>query len=274
METVMSDSRKYRLARAAGIALEPIVEIFLELGVTSPEAESLLRSVFVHKAREQLSKHGKLGKVPSDVRVALLTGVHRNFVKNILAGPPGIAKIRQEKKDSTTKLLHAWRSSPQYLDDRGKPRDLPESGAEPSFASLVKACMPGTAPSVALEVLESAGLIETLRGRSLRLRKRFIGPSKLRSASVAEMGRLAKDLLETLRHNVREPYARRVCEGLKPIDVDVNSLPRLRERIKDRSRAFLAAISSELISEARQAQRARGQRRAKVGLAVLEIEHE
>src|ERR1700733_15206973 len=68
-------------------AVEPLVELFLELGVTSPEAESLLRSLFVHKARQWLTESSADGARPSDVRVSLVTGVHRNFVRRIQAEP-------------------------------------------------------------------------------------------------------------------------------------------------------------------------------------------
>ena len=41
------DSDTAAVARAAMAAIEPVVELLLDLGVTSPEAESLLRSLFV-----------------------------------------------------------------------------------------------------------------------------------------------------------------------------------------------------------------------------------
>jgi hypothetical protein len=93
----MGRSGKAALARAAMSAVEPLVELFLELGITSPEAESLLRSVFVHKARHWLAKSAGAPGSPSDVRVSLVTGVHRNFVRKILEEPPGIAAAREQK---------------------------------------------------------------------------------------------------------------------------------------------------------------------------------
>src|ERR1039457_3849889 len=93
------------VSRAAMAAVEPLVELFLELGVTSPEAESLLRSVFVHKAREWLAKPITAEDSPSDARVSLVTGVHRNFVRSILAEPPRIAAAREQRGHRASRLL-------------------------------------------------------------------------------------------------------------------------------------------------------------------------
>jgi len=106
-------------------AVEPLVDLFLELGITSPEAESLLRSLYVHKARDWLAAQNG-GASPSDARVALVTGVHRNFVHQILSEPPAIAIARQRKGHRADKLLDAWHKQPSYLDNAGKPRDLPD----------------------------------------------------------------------------------------------------------------------------------------------------
>ena len=124
------------MARAAMAAVEPLVELLLELGVTSPEAESLLRGVFVHKTRDWLTRQGEGGSEPSDARVSLVTGVHRNFVRRILTEPPKIADAREQKSNRANRLLEAWHSDPDYLDTSGKPRDLPEKGGKPSFLSL------------------------------------------------------------------------------------------------------------------------------------------
>jgi hypothetical protein len=71
----------------------------LDRGITSPQAEDLLRRVMVHAARGQLLRERARGPVGRDrpgrgrapnVRVARLSGVHRNFVARILAVPPDL----------------------------------------------------------------------------------------------------------------------------------------------------------------------------------------
>src|ERR1700685_3336660 len=115
---------KGALARSAMTAVEPLVELFLELGITSPEVESLLRSLFVHKACAWLAESSAAGASPSHVLVSLVTGVHRNVVRKILAEPLRIAAARAQKKHRTARLLEAWHTNATYLDSSGKPRDL------------------------------------------------------------------------------------------------------------------------------------------------------
>ena len=74
-----------------------------------------------------------MGQSPSDVRVSLVTGVHRNFVRRILAEPPRIAAAREQKKHRTARLLEAWYTDPAYLDSSGKPRDLSKKAAGAQF---------------------------------------------------------------------------------------------------------------------------------------------
>jgi hypothetical protein len=254
------------------MALEPIVELLLELGVTSPEAESLLRSVFIHKAREWLARQNEDGEIPSDVRVALVTGVHRNFVRRILAEPPRIAAAREQRGQSAGRLLDAWYSDPKYLDSSGKPRDLSERGREPSFHALATTYLPGAAPGVVLDELERAGLVQRIAERRVRVRSRAIRSHGINVGSVGEMGNRAKELLETLHHNLRKPASRLFCEGITVLNIDASLLPVVRNIINNRASTFLVAMENELAIEANKSRRRKGRRRVKIGLTVFETE--
>jgi hypothetical protein len=268
---VVSESGKAGLAGAAMVALEPLVELLLELRVTSPEAESLLRSVFVHKAREWLARQSEGGEIPSDVRVALVTGVHRNFVRRILAEPPRIAAAREHRGHRASRLLDAWHSDPKFLDRSGKPRDLSERDREPSFYSLAETYVPSAAPGMVLEELQRVGLIQRLADRRVRVRGRAVRSLGINLGSVAEMGSRAKELLETLHHNLRKPASRRFCEGIPMVAIDISQLPAVRNLINNRASSFLAAMENELTIKANKSRRRRGQG-VKVGLTVFETE--
>jgi hypothetical protein len=268
----LSESGKAALARAAMTALEPIVEILLELGVTSPEAESLLRSLFIHKAREWLARQDEEGELPSDVRVALVTGVHRNFVRYILAEPPRIAAARAQRGQSAGRLLDAWHSDRRYLDSSGKPRDLSERGREPSFHTLATTYVPGTAPGVVLDELRRAGLVQRLAERRVRVRSRAMRAHGVNVGSVGEMGNRAKELLETLHHNLRQPACPLFCEGISVLDIDVGLLPVVRNIINNRASTFLVAMQNELAIETNKSRRRKGHGRVKIGLTVFETE--
>ncbi len=261
--------RKATMARAAMAAIEPLVEIFLELGITSPEAESLLRSLFVHKTREWLaSQDGGAG--PSDVRIALVTGVHRNFVREILAHPPAIAEQRQQKGQRSGRLLEAWHMDPAYLDSGGKPRDLPERGAAPSFEALVSAHVPGAATGVVLRELQRSGVVLLLTDRRVRVRSRSTRVTGMTVGSLTELGQRAKALLETLRHNLRDPQHRLFVESLPSIELDANRVPVVREVINRRATAFLQSWEEELAIDCTTESHGPRKRKTTVSLAVIE----
>jgi hypothetical protein len=269
---VMSETGKAALARAAMTAVEPMVELFLELGITSPEAESLLRGVFVHTARKWLASQSRSGDTPSDVRVSLVTGVHRNFVRQILAEPPRIAAAREQKGGGASRLLEAWHSDPAYLDSSGKPRDLPEKDHEPSFYSLAAAYLPGAAPGVVLEELRRAGLVQMLAEHRVRVRSRSFRTQGISVGSVGEMGTRARELLETLRHNLRNPASRLFCETVQVLNIDASRLSAVRNIINRRATTFLTAMENELAIEAEKASPGGSRNRVKVGLTVFETE--
>jgi len=268
----MTETRKAALARAAMGAVEPLVELFLELGVTSPEAESLLRAVFVHKARNWLADRNEYGHSPSDVRVALVTGVHRNFVRRILSEPPRIAAAREQRGHSATRVLEAWYSDPRFLDGSGKPRDLAERDHEPSFYSLAAAHVPGVTPGVLLDELRRAGIVQMLTDRRVRVRSRYVRDQGISPGSVGEMGTRAAELLQTLRHNLRNPTARLFCEATHLFEIDARRLSVVRNIINRRATTFLTAMENEIAIESGKSEPGRPRQRVKVGLTVFQTE--
>jgi hypothetical protein len=267
----MTESRKAALARAAITAVEPLVELFLELGVTSPEAESLLRGVFVHTARKWLAERSEHRQLPSDVRVSLVTGIHRNFVRRILAEPPRIAAARDQRGLSATRLVDAWHSDPRFLDSSGKPRDLPETGQDPSFHSLASAYVPGAPPGIVLDELRRAGQVQSLSDHRVRVRRRSVREQGMNLESVDELGTRTADLLKTLRHNLRSPTAL-FCEATPLFEIDATRLPALHNVINRRATTFLAAMENEFAIEAEKSNAVARRNRTKVGLTVFQIE--
>lgn len=269
---VVKKPNKGHAARAAMAALEPLLELLLELGVTSPEAESLLRSIFVHKAHSWLKARISSGKPPSDALVSLTTGVHRNFVREILASAPGIAPERDRRGLSAGRLLDRWRSDRKYVDNNGNPQDLNEGDREPSFRSLVAACLPGAAPGVVLAELKRAGHVQSLRDHRVRIRSTAGRSSSVRLGDATVFGTRAKNMLDTLHHNLRHPMSPLFYGEMQPIDVDMTDLARVRELISRRASTFLAAISSELAPEAEKHGRRKRTRRVRVGLGLFETQ--
>ena len=269
----MGEAGKAALARSAMAAVEPLVELFLEFGITSPEAESLLRSLFVHKAHQWLAASSADGHSPSDVRVSLVTGVHRNFVRRILAEPPGIAAAREQKKHRAARLLEAWHTNPTYLDSSGKPRDLSKRQPEPSFFALASTYVPGAAPGVVLQELQRAGIVQLLSDERVRVRSRTFRVHGVNAAGMSELGTRGKELLQTLIHNLQAPGARMLCDSIRPIEIDALRVPAVRDLIARRAANFLVAMEQELAGEADRPRHGKSKKRVLVGLTAFESEH-
>ena len=90
--------KNYDVARALSAAFDPLIDVCLELGITSPELESLLRSAFVQRAFEKLPPHSRTGRPPSTNKVSVAAGLHRNEVSKIRAGGAAIARETMHKE--------------------------------------------------------------------------------------------------------------------------------------------------------------------------------
>ena len=245
------------LALAAIRAIAPLVDLFLELGITSPEAESLWRGVFVHRTRQWLArKEG--GKMPSDVRIALVSGVHRNFVSGLLAEPPKISAVKQRKGHPAKRLLDAWHQDTAYLDSVGRPRDLPEQGPAPSFEALAGSQVPGTPFRFLLGELHRAGAVELLADRRVRVRTRNLRLPGVNLENLSEIGRRSAAYLQTQIHNLKEPTDQLLNESLSSIHVAPHRAAVVRDVIYRRALSFLQSLEAELASERRKIKSSHG----------------
>src|SRR5208282_4515621 len=118
------------VARALGAALEPLIDVCLQIGITSPEIESLLRATFVQRAFVKLPRHPRTGRGPSDSRVSLAVGVHRTEVSKIraaggTASAKGTMKQKERLYSKSARVLAGWTTDSRFMTSGGQPLDLP-----------------------------------------------------------------------------------------------------------------------------------------------------
>jgi hypothetical protein len=170
-------------------------------------------------------------------------------VRHILAEPPRIARTRQQKGSHAGRLLDAWYSDPEFRGADGKPLDLREKGDTPSFQSLVSAYLPGTAAGVLLEELRRGRQVQLLPDGRIRLRSRVARTRGLTMEGVTEVGERARELVETLRYNLKNPEDSRTIESISQILIEPESLGVARELIRRRTTAFLSRLEQELTDQ-------------------------
>lgn len=140
--------------------LRPLVRVLIAKGITFPALSRLLKEVYVEVGQDEFPVPGKL---QTDSRINLLTGVHRKDIKALRERRPGV-DAPSPVLSRNAHLIALWTGAPDYLDERGRPRPLPRQSTKDggaSFDSLVE--------SVSTDIRPRAVLDEWVRQRLARV---------------------------------------------------------------------------------------------------------
>jgi hypothetical protein len=260
--------KRIEVARALGVALEPVVDLCLEAGLTSPELETVLRAVFVKIAIENLPASSRMGKPASDVRVGLAVGLHRNEVRKIRStqGYAGMAK--RQRRHRAGRLIVGWTTDPKFTTTGGQPRDLPlqSDDGSPTFDDLTRAYLPGISAGSALRELRRHSLIQILPDEIVRLRRLTTRPIGLSAVNISEASHTLQRLSSTVLFNLRHAGTPRLHLEMKVLEVIPQRLPLIRALMERRGRTFIQALDKELRIESSAKRRGR---RKRIGLSLL-----
>lgn len=182
------------LVKAVTMICRPLVRLLIEKGMTFPQFRELMKELYVDVADSCFSLDEKKS---SDSRIFVLTGVHRKDIKRIR---------QQAEKDSqqvissaslSGEIVARWTSMPEYLDSKGKPRQLmrTERNNEPGFDQLVSSVSKDVRPKVILD--------EWLRLNIVRLKEDFVVLNKSAFVTNKEF----KEMAYYLGHNVHDHIA-------------------------------------------------------------------
>ncbi len=204
-QSVNPSNDHYNMAKALSAALEPLIDVCLKIGITSPEMESLLRVAFVQRAFEKLPRHANSGRGPSDSRVGIAAGVHRTEVTRIrTAGGTASARETMETKErlysKSARVLHGWKTDSRFTTSGGLPLDLPmeRNKQRRSFEDLVEKYAPGNHPGTVLKELRRRGNVELLDAEIIRFKSSTTRSKGVTPANVAQAAKRMKRLGETL----------------------------------------------------------------------------
>jgi len=264
---------RIEVARALGLVLEPVVELCLETGLTSPELETVLRAVFVRMAIEKLPASNRLGKPASDVRVGLALGLHRNEVRKIRStqGYAGMAK--RQRRHRAGRLIVGWTTDAKFTTSGGQPRDLPlmSDDGSPTFDDLTRTYLPGISSGSALRELRRHSLIQILPDEIVRLRRLTTRPTGLSAVNISEASHTLHRLSSTVLFNLRNAGTPRLHLEMKVLEVLPDRLPMIRAIMDRRGKTFIQALEKELRIESSTKRRGRKKR---IGLSILAWEAE
>jgi hypothetical protein len=270
----MTDRSKTYLSRALRLALRPVVHLLLRGGMSWKEAAELLKITFVEVATEEYGLHGR----PTNIsRVAILTGLSRREAGRLRKLLAEETEPEFEGMNRATRVLTGWHLDPDFLDDAGRPRDLPLDGSAPSFAELAQRYGGDIAAVTLARELARHGAVAELDNGRLQVRKRYFMPSPLDPMAMLRAGAVLRDLGNTVAYNLdREDGAATRFEGRATnVQMRTKDAKAFRAFLEREGQGFLERIDEWLsVHEATTAERQRyPMRRFGVGIYQIHDDH-
>jgi hypothetical protein len=247
-------TKNYDVARALSAAFEPLIDVCLELGISSPELESLLRSAFVQRAFDKLPPHSRTGRPPTTNKVSVATGVHRNEVSKIRVGGSAMARETMQIKgrlySKTARVLNGWSTDPRFMASGGAPLDLPleRNKQRRSFEDLVDKYAPGNHPGTVLKELRRRGNVELLEGSILRFKSANVQAKGVTPANVSKAALRMNRLGKTLFQKILDPEQARLYEETGKITLSARQLEIIRPILEERAKTFIKSVESEFVA--------------------------
>lgn len=191
-------------AQAIAQVLKPLARLMIDHGLQLPTMVELLKQSLVDEA---VDGYGLGERGSSDMRIALLTGVHRKDVK----------RLRQTlaADEPTTPLVPLaamvvarWISEPRYLKADKSTRSLARTPGkslpgEPDFTSLVAEVSRDVGARAVLDELLRLGVVDVSDDGQVSLRSKAFVPQNGQGDAFLFLAANVRDHLATAAHNLR-----------------------------------------------------------------------
>ncbi len=152
------------------------------------------------------AESAKLGNRLNHSRIAAATGLTRKDVRT-LSGLVKSGKVvagREVAKQRTTRVLHGWRTDPEFLDRNGTPSQLLLRGPGLTFHALVRRYGGDVTPVSVLNELVRSGAVSRINGGRVTVKKKTPRVRGFGADVVAEFTARLRDLGSTLVNNIEE----------------------------------------------------------------------
>lgn len=242
--TVRPSEQHAELAlREAAVLMAPVVRWLLRNGVPYPAFATLLKSVFVSVAREELERAEAR---PTHSALSVLSGVHRKDVRSLEAQGGAPRPLRSVPLASL--VFTRWLTQPAYCGADGKPRALARSGAEAgSFETLARETSNDVHPRAMLDELVRSGLVRIEGDEVIPLETAFV-PSRKLDELTALFSANASDHIAAAVHNLTVKAPKFLEQSVFADGLTQESVDQLHQCARN---AWNAAFAT-MVSEARQ----------------------
>ena len=246
--TRQGESKKATVLSVAKAAFEGLAPLLIEFGITSREAEALLRAVCVHETAKAHTVGG--GRRPNVSRVSVKTGVNRHMVTALLRNPPEVDGGLSARRDSMRRVIEGWLSDPEYSKN-GRPKDLeigdPSSQGRSAW-TLIQRYAPGVWPRLIIDELIRVDYVDTRPNGRLRWRGSARGTSVSRHEARDTAGQRMRDAIRAAFRHSCQPEANRTWRTAQSVEIGRTDLPLVRKMLGDRLETMIAWVTEELNS--------------------------
>jgi hypothetical protein len=226
--------------------LRPAIHVLLRCGVPWKEFAESAKSVYVEVATERFGKRGR----PTNVsRTAVLTGLTRRDVRKQRVKLGSAERAPGGYVTKASLILTAWHHDPEFLDKKGRPRNLPMEGEDVSFAGLVKRCGGADVqPTTLLKELIAAGCVKRQTDGRLKVLLRDYIPHNMNAQMVRLWATGLADIATTSSHNLtRGPKEPSRFERAAVNDrIPVAAVKEFRIFLEQEGQAFLEKVDAWL----------------------------
>lgn len=270
-ETRQGEPSKATVLSLAKAAFEGLAPLLIEFGITSPEAEALLRAVCVHETAKAQTVGG--GRRPNVSRVSVKTGVNRHMVTALLKNLPEVDGGLSTRRDSMRRVIDGWLSDPEYTRN-GRPKDLeigdPSSEGRSAW-TLIQRYAPGVWPRLIIDELIRVDYVDTRPNGRLRWRGSARGTAVSRHQARDAARQRMHDAIRAAFQDSCQPEANRTWRTAQSVEIGRTDLPLVRKMLGDRLETIIAWLTEELNS-ARWRRGASKGGRMRVGLSAFVFE--
>ena len=195
----MGQEVKDHLKDALSLMFKPLVRLLIAQGVTHAEFSETAKEVYVETAL----RHFETGEKVNKSRVAILTGLTRKEVKNVIDRALGSGSS-ERTHSRPARVLTGWYSDPIFQGPYGIPLELPYESQDsdtPSFVELVRRYSGDMAPRQMLNQLIESGAVIESDGRYKAVSRIFLH-SKLSPSLIRRLGSVGYRVFSSAAKNI------------------------------------------------------------------------
>ena len=249
----MSSAIQDRVISATGACLRPIARVLLRCGVSYRQFADMAKEAFIEEA---LSERDTRGRRANTSRVSVRTGISRKEVARLRDLEKGDARRAETRSvglahysGHAARVLQVWHSDARFVGESGEPNNLPYSGENGSFVSLVKIAGGDVPPGAVKAELLAAGAVAELESGTLKALKRHFVPGSVDEKLVFGLTHILFPVLEGMARNTsgvaKEPWVQRLAYSRRLLP---SAMPLFRHIARERCGDFVQSVDDWLVS--------------------------